>query len=146
MTRTDTYTPGPWRVRCEVDRGSDLTGTDEHFFIAAGAEDWHDNKGHFHPDDARYVIDEYQVVELGSDRDYNTPEGGIRNKADAYLIAAAPDLLEAVRAGGRYSDALKRYQDHGVSGGMIPGTDELEELFMDWHDKGHAAIAKAEGR
>jgi hypothetical protein len=64
---------------------------------------------------------------------------------DQALIAAAPDLLEAVRAGGRYSDALRRYQDNGVNGGVIPGTDELDALFMDWHDKGHAAIAKAEG-
>jgi hypothetical protein len=63
--------------------------------------------------------------------------------ANAHLIAAAPDLLEAVRAGGRYSDALQRYQAHGVRGQMIPGTDELEHLFKDWHDKGHAAIAKA---
>jgi hypothetical protein len=62
------------------------------------------------------------------------------------VTAAAPDLLEAVRAGGRYSDALRRYQEHGVRGGMIPGTDELERLFLDWHDKGHAAVAKAEGR
>jgi hypothetical protein len=56
------------------------------------------------------------------------------------------ELLEAVRAGGRYSDALRRYQGHGVRGQMIPGTDELERLFMDWHDKGHAALDKAEGQ
>jgi hypothetical protein len=61
------------------------------------------------------------------------------------LERLAPELLEAVRAGGRYSDALKRYQDQGASGQMIPGTDDLEALFIDWHEKGHAAIAKAEG-
>jgi hypothetical protein len=66
--------------------------------------------------------------------------------ANARLIAAAPDLLEAVRAGGRYSDALRRYQGHGVRGETIPGTDDLERLFRDWHDKGHAALAKVEGR
>ncbi len=67
-------------------------------------------------------------------------------EANARLLAAAPDLLEAVRAGGRYSDALRVYQGHGVRGAVIPGTDELDRLFMDWHDKGHAALEKAEGR
>jgi hypothetical protein len=62
------------------------------------------------------------------------------------VAAAAPELLQAVLAGGRYCDALKRYQDHGVSGAMIPSTDELEALFKDWYDKGRAANAKAEGR
>ncbi len=65
--------------------------------------------------------------------------------ANAHLIAAVPELLDAVRAGLRYSNALQRYQEHGVRGQLIPGTDELEQLFKDWHDQGHAAIAKAMG-
>lgn len=71
------------------------------------------------------------------------PVAYVATATDAQLMAAAPELLEAVRAGGRYSDALQRYQEHGVRGAVIPGTDELERLFKDWHDKGHAAIAKA---
>jgi hypothetical protein len=54
------------------------------------------------------------------------------------------DLLEAVRAGGRYAEALMSFQNQGLNGQM--GTDELERLFMDWYEKGGAAIAKAEGR
>lgn len=63
-----------------------------------------------------------------------------------HLLAIHESLLDAVRAGGRYSDALLRYQEHGVRGQMIPPTDELEQLFKAWHDQGHAAIALAEGR
>ena len=70
----------------------------------------------------------------------------IGDTANAQLIAAAPELLEACRAGGRYSDALRAYQDRGVRGTMVDGTDDLDRLFMDWHDKAHAAVAKADGR
>lgn len=62
------------------------------------------------------------------------------------LFAAALDLFEAAVAGARYSNALKRLQETGNGGQMVPATDELENLFMDWHDKTHAAIAKVEGK
>lgn len=65
--------------------------------------------------------------------------------ANARLIAAAPELLECAQAGGRYSDALKKYQDDGKFGVSVT-SKELDRLFEDWHDKTHAAIAKAEGR
>jgi len=67
-------------------------------------------------------------------------------EANARLIAAAPELLAACKAGGSYCNALKELQDE--NGGQIvdADTDELDRLFMDWHDKTHAAILKAEGR
>lgn len=61
------------------------------------------------------------------------------------IMDAVPDLLETVRAGMRYSDALKRFQDVGITG-LIDGTDELERLFIDWHDKAHAVMDRIEGR
>ena len=96
------------------------------------------------PDDLGLVLDpEGSPIQTAGP---NSLTGDGQAYANARLIASAPELLEAVRAGGRYSEALRRYQGHGVRGEVIPGTDELERLFMDWHDKGHAALAKAEGR
>ena len=63
---------------------------------------------------------------------------------NARLIVAAPDLLAACKAGALYSNALKVFQDQGITG-LVDGTDELERLFNDWHDKTHAAIGKAQG-
>ena len=127
------HTPGPWRVRCRVDRGYDLKGTDKYFYIAAGFERWHDNKGHFHPDDARYVLDEHHVVALGSDRDHDSPEGGIQNEADANLIAASPDLLKAAHAAFH---ALKSYEHGNASPDLARTCAAAIE----------GAILKAEGR
>lgn len=137
------HTPPPWRVRCTVDRNEDLRGTDRYFHIGAGAETWHDNIGHFHPDDARYVIDEIKVVALGYDRDYDSPEGGIRNEADAHLIAAAPETLSA----------LKKLLAE-ITACLGIATDEIREAIGPTNitvlavrsQEADAALAKAEGR
>lgn len=71
-------------------------------------------------------------------------DGDAESEANARLIAAAPKLLEAAEAGGRYSDALKEMQDNGKFGVTVTG-EKLDRLFRDWHDKTHAAIAAAEG-
>lgn len=68
------------------------------------------------------------------------PEG--MNEANAMLIAAAPALLAAVKAGGEYSDALERYQAQGQSGKFVTAST-LDRLFLDWHTKAHAALKKA---
>lgn len=98
--RCEKATKGPWRARAEIDRGDDLQGTATLYTVCAGKEDWRDNKGHFHPDDARYVIDEIHVAGCGYDRDYGYPEGGIQRKEDASFIAHAredvPYLLDAL--------------------------------------------------
>ena len=119
-TKVVTHTPGPWQV-----------GEQDKY---AGGENPHRISSFQIYASSTYVAHIYQA---------DNPDETVPN---ARLIAAAPDLLEAVRAGGRYSDALRRYQDNGVSGQVVPGTDELDALFMEWHDKGHAAIDKAEGR
>ncbi len=123
------HTPGPWRVQ-------PIIGT----YIGTEGDPY--GHGPMHIADVRgwghltgqgaCRLDEHAAIAIQT--------------ANARLIAAAPDLLEAVRAGGRYSDALMRYQEHGVRGQMIPGTDELERLFREWHDQGHAALEKAEGQ
>jgi hypothetical protein len=99
--RAAAATEGPWRSR----RASlDAAAPDEPpacWGIAAGKETWHQNKGNFHPKDARYPVDEVHVVEIGYDRDYYTPEAAIPIEADAEFIAHArtdvPALLAEVR-------------------------------------------------
>lgn len=49
------------------------------------------NKGHFHPDDEWYTLDEFYPVETSTDRDYGYYEGGIEKEDDAAFIAAAPE-------------------------------------------------------
>lgn len=83
----DRATPGPWRVRrasLDADHPDDPPAT---YYIVAGSEKWHRNKGHFHPEDASYPEDEHWVTEYASDRDYYTPEGGM-SKANAEFICA----------------------------------------------------------
>jgi hypothetical protein len=69
---------------------------------------------------------------------------GIQRRTEQ-LSANTDALVDAARAGALYSNALRRLQDEGKSGQVVPGTDELDRLFMDWHDKTHAALALIEG-
>ena len=115
------FTPSPWRVTRTRYELSDTF----HYGIAAGARYGpFANKGNFHSDDAEYYTDEINVVEIASDRDYNTPDGGIMRKEDAYLIAAAPDLYAACKL------ALKAFENNWA---------------IDWGVLA-AAISKAEGK
>jgi hypothetical protein len=57
------------------------------------------------------------------------------------VTAHTQALLEACRAGARYSNYLKRLQDAGHAGMIVEGP-ELETLFQDWHDKTHAVLAE----
>ena len=137
------HTPGPWRVRRASLNPDEPTAPPACYGIAACKETWHHNKGHFHPEDARYPVDKIHVVEIGYDRDYGTPEAAIPRLDDACLIAAAPELLGALR------ELL------AFVGGSIDDLDAMEqqrnpEFSFSFSDalsltQARAAIAKATG-
>lgn len=107
----DKHTPGPWMVReCTRCRVWELTGPKGEDILS----------GHYVGDD----ID-------GDNR------GAIVREADARLIAAAPDLLEAL------SEALTHIEKHQRIDQHNPYTER--ELFKDLLFKCDAAIAKATG-
>jgi hypothetical protein len=54
------------------------------------------------------------------------------------------ELIAACRAGAAYSNALEKMQDAAIGAGMVDGTEELDRLLMDWHDKAHAILAKVD--
>lgn len=76
---------------------------------------------------------------------YPVPLGGghtaTNRDANARLIAAAPDLLDACRAALEYDAAIQRYAVHGKS---WVGGDDLDALYADWINKSRAAIDKVE--
>jgi len=117
------HTPGPWRVREKIWNRDKFGNGVKVLSIVAGAEEWKANKGHSHPDDATYVVDEFQILDTYT-VDYNFDVPMIYREADAHLIAAAPDLLEALKA---------------VKARRIAWPAEIEKAVF-------AAIAKAEGR
>lgn len=77
--------------------------------------------------------------------DFPVPEGVSLDENLCPRCDAFKDMFAACEAGGRYSDALMKYQRDGAAGTTVDGTPELERLFADWHEKTHAAIAKAKG-
>lgn len=75
---------------------------------------------------------------------------GERN-ANAHLIAAAPELLDAARAALAYDAAIHRRGFMGEVSTAGPREhyatgDDLDALYDDWVTKARAAIAKAEER
>jgi hypothetical protein len=91
-------TPGPWRVRRSSLDADHPDSPPETYYIVAGQETWHRNKGHFHPDDAEYSEDEFWVTTYASDRDYCTSEGGM-SKEDAEFVVALANAYWAARTG-----------------------------------------------
>lgn len=83
-----------------------------------------------------------------------TRERGARNirlvhpDANARLLAAAPDLLEACKAALRYdASVLGRAAGGEVDllkdGGGLASGDDLDELYYDWQLKSKDAVANA---
>lgn len=87
--RTPKWTPGPWRIT----EHRDALDAPTHYGIAAGGK-----IPYSYPSGTHGETDEIDVVEVSCYRDYNYPEGGIVNPADAHLIVAAQDLYAAVMA------------------------------------------------
>ena len=132
------HTPGPWRVRRASLNPDEPTVPPACYGIAAGKETWHHNKGHFHPEDARYPVDEIHVVEIGYDRDYGTPEAAIPRLDDARLIAAAPELLEACERLVSTFERLFPFERSAPELSALSAFPTVEEIAR-------AAIAKAKG-
>jgi hypothetical protein len=70
-------------------------------------------------------------------------------EANAHLIAAAPDMLEALKAAVAYDDVVsRRGQDGEISldpRAAVAEGEDLDSLYFDWINKSREAIAKAEG-
>jgi hypothetical protein len=71
----------------------------------------------------------------------------IRSRADADLIAAAPDLLEAAKAALMYDKAIRScaYEPEKMASFCTAEGDNLDALYDAWISKASAAISKATG-
>lgn len=101
------HTPGPWRANAEF--GYDIETADGHFQIATVRDESDD------------LLLDRQYAPIPSEAD-----------ANARLIAAAPDLLQALKTARLYS--LECQVQHGST------------EYVSFHGVLDAAIARAEGR
>jgi hypothetical protein len=100
-----THTPGPWQIAAPKGNGT------AHMI-------WRNDEG---PDSAAETNTNHKIIA----RD-------VHNAGDARLIAAAPDLLAA----------LKGLYETGAPDGLALTADEIQARF----DAARAALAKTEGR
>lgn len=108
------FTPGPWKVR--DDRADELlAGAEPSGWVSIEAK-------------------EYQTVASAYNRGYET------NKANARLIAAAPDLLEALQA----LSNIYMYAWDRVDGALVL-MDKGVERYEQANAKAVAALQKARG-
>ena len=111
------YTPGPWEHRV-VSGGEDI-------LILAGAES---------PRAGREIT----LIRYAQEGEAN---------ANARLIAAAPELLEACEAAIKYDEAIRSCANNPAaltSYGTAQG-DSLDALYDEWMHKARAAIGNATG-
>jgi hypothetical protein len=68
------------------------------------------------------------------------------SEADAQLMAAAPDLLDALKGVCKVQTEFKTWANAGVMRGLLPYTEaDLRKASLGAFDKAAAAIAKATG-
>jgi hypothetical protein len=77
------------------------------------------------------------VVEIGYDRDYNTPEAAIPRLEDARLIALAPEMAELLAE----LEAAYCADVHGT----VPPGDGPEWMRCEGHHPARALLARARG-
>jgi len=112
------YTPGPWRHARQTKTHGD--GTSQTF----GADSV------FSEDESRTICSVYGIYSNTRLEECLLSETCAEGIANARLIAAAPELLEALKEALAYNDASR----------LSPGVGEFS-----WAKKCRAAIAKAEG-
>jgi hypothetical protein len=127
---TQAHTQGPWTWGrlVDVDTGEPLRGDSVKRYIS-GCIDRGD------PDDFFFLV---LCEKPDGPADVCHTGNGPTSRANARLIAAAPDLLEAVRAQIAYDDRPEAED--------VAGTKEAFDRRMRIYDSLKAAIAKAEGR
>jgi hypothetical protein len=102
------FTPGPWRLD---DRGDELCIV-----------------GMNMPNHRRFGVDgEWELSKVGDDCMWDRPENEARDRANANLIAASPDLYDQLTFAVKLLDNLPGFR----------GTAQLDRM--------HAALAKARG-
>ena len=108
MTQTALHTPGPWSSEWQFIVAPDVTGNHIDVYIAEICE----------------ADDEGRVV------------GGEEQKANAQLIAAAPELFETLQ--GLLSEFLAYAVDEPDK--------EIQQRNLAWIEQSEKAIAKAKGK
>lgn len=120
------HTPGPWGFA--LVKGGDRIG------VTAGG---------------RMVAEVVQPGRDWSDKADTHARCDAERAANARLIAAAPDMLEAVLAGQAYFDKLVSSSDSAgvleTKDGVVLASDALDELFDRWQTKARAALVLAKG-
>ena len=70
------------------------------------------------------------------------------DRANAKLIAAAPELLAAAKAALEYDKAMTACANdpNKMASFCTSAGENLDRLYLDWRDKSKTAIAKAQGK
>ena len=143
------HTPGPWEVRPtradtqEVFAAVNI-GTDEEGGILQPIYDISLHPSLMVGRDDGLV---YAMLTYESYRQFPSVDFKEMQRANARLIAAAPDLLEAAKAAVEYDKAIRSCADDPdkMSSHCTADGDDLDTLYFRWMTASRAAIAKAEG-
>lgn len=131
------HTPGPWRVTEHLNDSRKTNPKEILYSIGAGVQ-----TRHSYPDSPIFFTDEINVVEVSTDRDYGYPEGGIKSKEDAHLIAESPAMYDALKAVLLFYSAKRLNDESRAEWKALTGSDEATTKVLCDHI--HAVIAKAD--